>query len=995
MYDNKKIGTKNFLAFIAGNDTWPSPTDVLESWEANSLLLSSGKSTNGLRKAQLGALFAIKSHWTVSEKPATIVMPTGTGKTEVMIAAVISECCKKTCVIVPSDLLRIQTVKRFCSLRIFRDLKLIDDKLLNPIVGCLCQTPKDIDELKALLNCNVIITTMALLTSKYFSREYLDLINNTCDTLIIDEAHHIKAKSWSYIKSTLSSCRCLQFTATPFRNDGKKVDGKIIYDFPLSMAQEAGYFTRINFYPVIEFDDEKKDFAIAKKAVELLDSDISKGFPHLLLVRASTQDRAKSLFQNIYNQYYSRLSPVLIISSIPESERRASIKKLNNEKSRIVVCVDMFSEGIDIPKLKICAIHDKYKSLPITIQFIGRFARSASNLGDASIVANIADDDIQECLDDLYSQNSDWNKVIKNMSESKIQSEIKFQNFTRNFTGTEKIPIDQIRPKFSTYIYKSSEKWHWDNWTRIFDQEHCHYYVNTQEKILIVTELLISNVDWTLSRNINDSSWNLFILYWIEEKGIFFIHATDKSRVDKFAKAIFEKYERYYGEPIFRSLYGIQKLMYSTVGLKTSLYEHRIRYKMFAGIDVSDGISNAARNDTTKSNFFGTGYENGKRITLGCSHKGIIWSRTTETIDCWKKWCDDLIVKVLDDSINTEEIFKNALIPKVIYERPKLLPYCIDFTKDLDDFLFENITYTVESQGIEEKVNYIDIKLGENDDTSDITFSIGNEQHSEVFSLQINQNNFSILHKNGPRFFLNRPKKAQEQLLTYLRRSPPTIWFVDGSSLEGNIYTSSNYNDNSLKKFSNIQVWNWDGVDICVESQTSNKISNSIQYKVISELKLSGKYCLIFDDDSSGEVADIVAIQEDTATHNFTVELYHCKYSSDKKAGARVNDLYEVCGQAQKCVKWTRDAKAMLSHLIKREALRKSSKQTSRIEVGDDNLLLILNKKLRFYTVKYNVYIVQPGVDSKKLTQEMHTLLHCAESYLMETRDIPLSLICS
>ncbi|WP_258863412.1 hypothetical protein [Streptococcus agalactiae] len=36
----------------------------------------------------------------------------------------------------------------------------------------------------------------------------------------------------------------------------------------------------------------------------------------------------------------------------------------------------MFGEGIDIPSLKVAAIHDKYKSLPITLQFMGRFARS-------------------------------------------------------------------------------------------------------------------------------------------------------------------------------------------------------------------------------------------------------------------------------------------------------------------------------------------------------------------------------------------------------------------------------------------------------------------------------------------------------------------------------------------------------------------------------------------------------------------------------------------
>ena len=62
------------------------------------------------------------------------------------------------------------------------------------------------------------------------------------------------------------------------------------------------------------------------------------------------------------------------------------MEALKTGKSRIVVCVDMFGEGIDIPNLKIAAIHDRYKSLPITLQFIGHFARSKAGLGDATII---------------------------------------------------------------------------------------------------------------------------------------------------------------------------------------------------------------------------------------------------------------------------------------------------------------------------------------------------------------------------------------------------------------------------------------------------------------------------------------------------------------------------------------------------------------------------------------------------------------------------------
>ena len=37
----------------------------------------------------------------------------------------------------------------------------------------------------------------------------------------------------------------------------------------------------------------------------------------------------------------------------------------------------MFGEGFDMPKLKIAAFHDIKKSLPTTLQLIGRFTRTS------------------------------------------------------------------------------------------------------------------------------------------------------------------------------------------------------------------------------------------------------------------------------------------------------------------------------------------------------------------------------------------------------------------------------------------------------------------------------------------------------------------------------------------------------------------------------------------------------------------------------------------
>ena len=114
----------------------------------------------------------------------------------------------------------------------------------------------------------------------------------------------------------------------------------------------------INFYPIYEFDSDKKDFSVAAKAVEILEADIAKGFPHLLLVRASTQNRARELYEFIYEPNFSKHNPVLIISGNSASDNKEALQKVNDGNAKIIICVDMFSEGIDIPQLKICAIHE-------------------------------------------------------------------------------------------------------------------------------------------------------------------------------------------------------------------------------------------------------------------------------------------------------------------------------------------------------------------------------------------------------------------------------------------------------------------------------------------------------------------------------------------------------------------------------------------------------------------------------------------------------------
>jgi len=962
---------------------------VVASWKNALSFTEMDNDSPGLRPAQLGALFSIKSHWIVSSEPATVVMPTGTGKTETMIATVISEMIKRTLIIVPSNLLRKQTADKFVQLGILQDIGVINETVLKPAVTTLRKTPKELSDLQEILDkSNIIVTTMALL--QRFPSKYLKAISETCDTLIVDEAHHIAANTWTTVKYSLKKLRCIQFTATPFRNDGKKIDGKIIYNFPLLLAQQQKYFQPINFMPIWEFDEDKGDLSIASAAVQQLEADNLAGFNHIILVRAKDKRSANNLFHNIYFPYFNKFNPVLIHSDIPAKQRNESIKALKEGASKIVVCVDMFGEGIDIPSLKIAAVHDKYKSLPITLQFIGRFARSSEGLGTATVITNIANDELNESLRELYSQDSDWNVLLHVMSKREIDREMSLQDLALGFDTSSLIgmSIAQLRPKISMVAYSTKET----SWSpvavyNLFDPEKCFITSNNDVGVIVIIEKLESGIEWTSFKGINDTNWNLHLIYWNPAINMFFINSTDKGIADKLASTLFAQSNKVMGEKVFRCLHNIKRLMLGTVGLKSAL-DGPIRYRMFAGIDIANGITESQKETSYKSNLFGVGYNGNGKVSIGCSYKGRIWSRWVESIDYWMAWCNEIASQLLNKEIDTHKIFEGALIPEIIAERPSSVPYGIEWPIDME-LINDSRTYFIQGPN-EYPIYMVDIKLCNHDETGPIRFSVGNESFVEEYELQITDKGakFAVVKSKG---LVLKKGKYEYNMVDFFDEFPPRIKFVDQSMLEGNYFVRINSTPPPFN-MERITAWDWNGTNIHVESQGINRNANSIQYRVIQSLINENRYDVIFDDDSAGEIADIVSIIENN--NKITIQFYHCKYAHGDNPGSRVADLYEVCGQAEKSVKWCQDPPAIIDRLLKRESNRSQSGGT-RFEIGDSKKLKEIKNKMRVFPTSYEIFVVQPGIDSTSLTDDMSRILSGTASYLMDTYSINLQVITS
>jgi len=88
----------------------------------------------GFRRAQLGAIHATAAHFTTRKDPGIITMPTGSGKTAVLLAAAFVLRAKRVLVITPSRLVREQIAEEIADLVQLRRVRAVSDDTARPKV---------------------------------------------------------------------------------------------------------------------------------------------------------------------------------------------------------------------------------------------------------------------------------------------------------------------------------------------------------------------------------------------------------------------------------------------------------------------------------------------------------------------------------------------------------------------------------------------------------------------------------------------------------------------------------------------------------------------------------------------------------------------------------------------------------------------------------------------------------------------------------------------
>jgi len=957
----------------------------------------------GMRPPQLGALYATLAHWIVTTDIGTVVMPTGTGKTETMLALLAKECLRCLLVVVPTAALRDQIADKFLTFGVLQKFGVLGKDVKLPVVGKVehqFNTAEDASNF--FKSCNVAIATMAVIGS--CSDEVQNAIATECSHVFIDEAHHVTANTWNYFREIVHEQNkpILQFTATPFRRDGKHLGGKSIFTYPLRKAQEEKYFTPITFVSIWEYNRDLADSAIAKRGIQTLEDDLQAGYDHLLMARTDNIERAKQIFQ-IYCSIAPKYIPLIVHSNLPPNEQAIAIEEIRARKSRIIVCVNMLGEGFDLPQLKIAVLHDIHKSLAVTIQFIGRFTRSASGIGSATVIANAADAEVEDALEDLYSKDSDWNIVLRRLSEGATGRQQRQSEFFEGFQDKQmEIPLQNIHPKMSLVAYKTTcDDWKpnavWD----LLKKENLlvEPTINESERVLLFITKENTQVAWGDTKSVSDVIYDLYLIHWDQENNLLFINSTNNggNHSDLAIKITGVDSTIIRGEYVYRSLHGVNRLILSNLGL-LHLLSHSTQFTLHVGTDIKEGLSRALVSGRKKSNLFSHGYENGESITIGASHKGRIWShRIAEDISEWVEWCHHIGTKLLDDSISTEMILEHAIIPEEIHTRPSLVPLAIEwpiyFLERNDEAIF------VEVNGQMAPFYEAQMEITTFNDTDPIRFRISIEEVFADYEVVFKEKTIEYVPVGSTVAYLTASGK-RGALSEWFKDESPIIRFEDTSILEFNELFQPK-TEREPYDISKIISWDWGGVDLKIESQY-RKIKNpqrlekkeaSIQKHVIKQL-ISGwelDYDIIFDDDGKGEISDIVAMK--VAGEHLHVHLFHCKYSQSNSAGARVGDFYEVCGQAQKSVYWRSKLKQLFDRLKLREQRRQDIYSISRFDKGDLQKLDELRRRSRVLMPKFKIFIVQPGLKVSQVDSQILDLLGATELYLSETFAVPFTLI--
>ncbi len=953
----------------------------------------------GFRAGQLGALHAAMAHYSVYTDPAIICLPTGYGKTSVMMALPFLVQSKRVLVVEPSNALRKQVSSHFAELSTLKRIGAIPADLGNPSVLRHEGRPQSEEDWQALGSYDVVVSTPGSSSPAVALGASPDLF----DLIVFDEAHHAPANTWAAYLEHYTKAHFVFLTATPFRRDGQVIPGKLVYRYPVMKAVEEGAFHPVAFRaaPIQNtLDDHHIDQVIAETAVNQLHQDLAAGHDHRLFVRAATIMAARALVP-MYQALGVNIEAV--DSKITKRTQDRCEQRLVSGELQGIVCVDMFGEGYDFPKLKVAALHTPHRSLVPTIQFIGRFARVDKATGQATLIAPLPR--ILEAPSALLKEGVDLASMIDDAAKAEIAGDAaEFEMVERlklrrvaesNYDAVSPLAIELYAhvcvfrcytPPIFTQIKETLGR----------DLRVVKQWVSDDGALTLILTSDENPPNFATSDVLVNIRHDAFLLLYFADSQLCYIGST--RRTEKIYLGLMDMvcskgYRSLSYEETSRARAGLEGVRFFNVGLKNTPFNSQSEtYRTLTGPAAERAVTAGDSRAYAQGHFFGSGSSGGEKETIGACSSSRIWSNQRLSIAEFYQWVARLDGRLAGNAPFSEtrlDVIRSATTlqrlpdlviagtwprtgfktnPKIRIRRPEdqRLLYSRLTEWDLADF---------------------DSRPSE----AQLLFSIHSEAASANMRFSPQGRMVALLDQNVV-LEVESASDLWMPLAEWLSEHPPMFYASDKSTFEGlNLMLAPQLQAVSLTE-DDTQVISWDECEIRVEFLIANDTEKARKQRA----ELQGKrtvqehleqYLLglpnvvaLFYDHRSGEAADYIAVTVET-NGNVDITLYHCKGAGGAPSGGRVDDVYEVAGQLVKSVFYC-DVSVLLAHMADR--MDKRFKSPSRFVVGDLQILKQILESTRATQLGFTVVGVQPGISNAVIDAHLADLMSFGISYAMQ-----------
>ena len=221
------------------------------------------------------------------------------------------------------------------------------------------------------------------------------------DLIVVDEFHHAAAPTYERLLNHFEPDFLLGITATPDRMDNKDVyalcDGNVAISIHFLDAIERNWLAPFNYYGVYDDTDYS---AIPWRGTrydeqELLQAQLRESFAQKIFGEWNRYKQTRTIVfcssvkQAIYMNYSFQREGARSIALHGEShpqERKTARSKLDSGELEVIFTVDLFNEGVDIPKVDTLLFIRPTESLAVYTQQIGRGLRIAEEKSHCVII---------------------------------------------------------------------------------------------------------------------------------------------------------------------------------------------------------------------------------------------------------------------------------------------------------------------------------------------------------------------------------------------------------------------------------------------------------------------------------------------------------------------------------------------------------------------------------------------------------------------------------